>query len=138
MDLITHYEFDSDCFPPDPGEEETINPGCYGKKLANFVCAGLSNHGYRAGTPFAEDWGWIVPVKNLGFNIWVGCGASQDHENAFLCYVHPHKPSIFHFFKRKKVESEIIKLSRTLKSVLSYDGISKLREITYVQCMTGA
>jgi hypothetical protein len=37
--METHVEFRSNRFPPYDGEEEQINPGLYGKRLAGFFDA---------------------------------------------------------------------------------------------------
>ena len=37
--MRTMIEFTSDAFPAEPGEDEEINPGRHGRKLARFVAA---------------------------------------------------------------------------------------------------
>ena len=40
--ILTHVEFRSDAFPADPDEDELINPGRFGRKLAVFL--GIGNY----------------------------------------------------------------------------------------------
>jgi hypothetical protein len=62
--MKTHVEFRSDAFPPYDGEEDEINPGRYGKRLAEFLVRGLKDKGFEALDPVKEDWGCVVPIKN--------------------------------------------------------------------------
>jgi hypothetical protein len=93
--MKTHVEFCSDAFPPYEGEEDEISPGRYGKRLAEFLCQSLKEKGFEPLKPIAEDWGWVVPLKNDGFRLWIGCGNYDEYpDNGFLCFIEPHKPRI--------------------------------------------
>ncbi len=46
-------------------------------------------------------------------------------------------PELFHIFKKRHVIVEINKFPDALKLVLTNDAVSKLRGITYAQCMAG-
>jgi hypothetical protein len=50
--MKTHVEFRSEAFPPYDGEEE-INPGRYGKRVAEFLVHGPKEKGFE---PFARVW----------------------------------------------------------------------------------
>ena len=39
--MLTHVEFQSELFPPDPDEDELVNPGVYGRRLAMFLAEKL-------------------------------------------------------------------------------------------------
>ncbi len=39
-EMLTHMEFRSDRFPPYEGEEQQVNPGLWGKRLAEFPSEG--------------------------------------------------------------------------------------------------
>jgi hypothetical protein len=41
--MKTHVEFVSNAFPAYPGEEDEINPGIWGKRLAEFIHEGRSH-----------------------------------------------------------------------------------------------
>jgi hypothetical protein len=120
--MKTHVEFRSDAFPPYDGEEEQINPGLFGKRLAEFLARGLKEQGVEALDPVAEDWGWIVPIKNDEFNLWIGCGNCDEHPNdGFLCFIEPHQPSIrrFGFLWKIDTSAKISALQEALDRVLS-------------------
>ena len=98
--MKTFVEFRSDKFPALPGEEEQINPGIWGKRLAYFLREGLRGEGIETGEAICEDWGWIVPVVNPEFDLWIGCG-NQGNGEEFLCFIEPSKPYIRKFFIKK-------------------------------------
>jgi len=60
----TQVEFRSTKFPPYDGEEEKINPGLWGKRLAEYWVANLAPHGIKSEGLIAEDWGWYIPIEN--------------------------------------------------------------------------
>jgi len=71
--IQTYVEFRSSAFLATDGEERQVNPGLWGKRLADFLCEKLRDEGFETEAPFAEDWGWVVPVVNEGFRLWIGC-----------------------------------------------------------------
>jgi hypothetical protein len=46
--MKTHLEFTSTAFPAYPGEDKDINPGIFGKRLAEFLAEGLRKKGLQA------------------------------------------------------------------------------------------
>ena len=66
--MKTQVEFRSSKFPPYEGEEEQINPGLWGKRLAEYLVQKLSEKGIKTEEIIAEDWGWYIPVQNEGFS----------------------------------------------------------------------
>ena len=107
--MQTHVEFRSDSFPPYDGEEQEVNPGRYGKRLAEFLNSGLSEKGFLPGKLLAKDWGWVVPIENDAFRLWVGCGNYDEYPDGFLCFIEPQTPTVRKFFRKidtsKRVES---------------------------------
>ena len=71
--MQTLVEFRSDRFPAYEGEDRQINPGISGKRLAEFLRDNLRKGGFQTQEPIAEDWGWVIPVENEQFRIWIGC-----------------------------------------------------------------
>jgi hypothetical protein len=67
-----------------------INPGRFGKRLAEYLSAELGRRGERVGELFAEDWGWVVPIENVGFDLWIGVGNYEEYPDGFLCFIEPH------------------------------------------------
>ncbi len=60
--MRTHIEFRTDKFPEyeDEDIEDAVNPGRFGRRLAEHLQAKLPERGVLTEEPFAEDWGWVV------------------------------------------------------------------------------
>ena len=75
-------------FPILPGEkEELVNDGTYGKALAEYLQAKLSDRGYDAPFVCCEDWGWWVELKTAPFvfGVCVYSGPEEDGPIDFAC-----------------------------------------------------
>jgi len=112
--MHTHVEFRSDRFPAVDGEQELINRGLWGKRLADFLRDGLRGHGFETNEPIAENWGWLVPVVNKSFSLWIGCGRYQEYDNGFLCFIEPHTPFIRKFFRKIDSRERILSLQQAM------------------------
>lgn len=130
--METHVEFRTDRFPPLEGEEKLINPDRFGKQLADFLREGLRTQGFETKEPIAEDWGWVVPVVNERFRLWIGCGNYQEYEDGFLCFIEPHKAFVWRFFRRINTRERIAALRQAMDRVLAESaGIRSKRWWTY-------
>lgn len=116
--MKTHVEFRSSAFPPYPGEEEQVNPGLYGKRLAEFLVPALKEAGFEPDEPDPEDWGWYITIKNKGFGLWVGCSHYQEWEDGFLCFIEPSKPIVWRWFRRVPTEAVVTKLAEAIEKAL--------------------
>lgn len=119
--MKTYVEFRSDRFPPYPEEDELVNPGIYGKRLAEFLSAGLRSHGIATGEPFTEDWGWIVPIENKAYSLWIGCANYAEYDDGFLCFVQPSKPFVWRWFRKIATAPQVEPLTKAMASLLSSD-----------------
>jgi hypothetical protein len=117
--MRVHLEFRSDAFPAQPGEDEEVNPGRWGKALAGFLRAELSARGLGGGEPYAEDWGWAIPIDNAEYAIWVGCGNRDGEENGFLCFIEPGKPTIRKLFRKIDVRARVEAVAAALEQALA-------------------
>lgn len=68
---------EADGFAVEEGEDHATNPGIFGKAFAHWIAGQLRARGYAAGEPFAEDWGWCVPLAGQDVPMWVAC-ANED------------------------------------------------------------
>ena len=137
--MQTHVEFRSDRFPPVEGEDDAINPGVYGKRLAEFLRRGLAARGFDVSAPIAEDWGWALPVRNDAFPLWVGCGNYAEYPDGFLCFIEPHTPTVRRWFRKIDTTERVGALRRALDDLLSEDaGVRHKRWWTEAQFNRGA
>ena len=137
--MKTHVEFCSDRFPPMEDGSDEVNPGRWGQRLADFVRHGLVQRGLDAGEPFAEDWGWVVPIKNAEFPLWIGCGNYDGEPDGFLCFIEPHTPVIKKLFRKVDTSLRVAEVRDALDAVLSEDaGIRDKKWSTYEEFNRGA
>ena len=125
--METHVEFRSDRFPPYEGECDEVNPGLYGKRLAEFLSAGLRSRDFEAGEPIAEDWGWIVPIRSEPFPLSVGCGHYQEYPDGFLCFIHPSQPTIRRWFRKIDTTGRVTALRAAIDQRLTEAGVRDKR-----------
>jgi hypothetical protein len=97
--MKTQVEFRSSKFPPYEGEEEQINPGLWGKRLAEYLVQKLPEQGIATDEIIAEDWGWYVPVPNDGFRLALCCGHQYGDDDQFLCFTDPSTPMVRKLFR---------------------------------------
>src|SRR5262245_6808161 len=67
------YWFKSSKFEIEPGEDEEINPGIYGRQLAAWLKERLQLRGYPVEDVITEDWGRCLMCARDPFMLWVGC-----------------------------------------------------------------
>lgn len=75
-------------FPILPGEEkELVNPGMYGKAIAQYLQEKLRDRGYEVPFFCNEDWGWFVKLKGAPFDcgVCIYCWSAKDRPLDFFC-----------------------------------------------------
>ena len=118
--MRTHVEFRSDAFPAEAGEAEAVNPGRWGKKLAVFLRGELDRAGLRGGEVGAEDWGWLVPIDNEAFPLWVCCGNYEEYQNGFLCFIEPSKSTVRRgLFRKVDTTARVSEVAQALDKILA-------------------
>jgi hypothetical protein len=107
-------------------------PASGAKRLAEFLRDRLPAEGFEVKEPFAEDWGWAIPIVNESFPLWIGCGRYQECPDGFLCFIEPHTPSVRKFFAQIDTRERVGALQRAIDNILTNDaGIREKRWWTY-------
>ncbi len=119
--MKTQVAFRSRNFPPYDGEEEQINPGLWGKRLAEYLVDKLKTHGIETEEVIAEDWGWYIPIKNEGFRLAICCGHQNGDDDEFLCFTDPATPIIRKLFKKIDATRELTRVVSSMGNILSSD-----------------
>ena len=131
--MRTQFQFISDDFPPYPGEDDEINPGIWGKRLAEYIVSNLAQLGVETDEIYAEDWGWEIPVPNAAFPIFIGCGnQTEPGSNKYLCLIEPSKPKVrVGLFKKVSTEADVSRVADALDSIFAtHPGV---RDFAWVQ-----
>jgi len=119
--MKTQVAFRSKNFPPYDGEEEQINPGLWGKRLAEYLVDKLKAHGIGTEQIIAEDWGWYIPIKNEGFRLAICCGHQNGDDDEFLCFTDPASPIIRKLFKNIDATHALTRVVNAMGNILSSD-----------------
>jgi hypothetical protein len=125
--MRTHVEFRSDKFPSDDPEGE-MNPGRYGRRLAEFLEEQLPTHGIQTVGTNMEDWGYLIEIDNKRFPIWIACGNYEEYPDGFLCFLKPSKPTIRKMFRTIDTTADLERVAAALDRILRSDaGIRDVR-----------
>ncbi len=136
--MLTHVAFTSSAFPPYDGESEAINPGRFGKRLAEYLSLELSRRGEAVGELVAEDWGWVVPIEIVGFNLWIGVGNDEEYPDGFLCFIEPHTESVRKMFKKIPTRDRVEALQRSVAAALdAHPGVRDVKWSTHEEFNRG-
>ena len=127
--MKTVVTFRSAKFPPYEGEEEQINPGLWGKRLAEYLVARLAEQGIETEPLVAEDWGWYVPLKNEGFRLALCCGHQDGDDDEFLCFTEPSRPVVKKFFKQIDATPQLSRVTTVLQQIQARDP--DIREVVW-------
>ena len=129
--MKTHVEFRSAKFPAYEGEEEQINPGLWGKRLAEYLVQKLSERGIATEEIIGEDWGWYVPVRNEGFRLAICCGHQNGGDDEFLCFTDPSTPIVKKLFKKIDATAQLTRLTEALQQILASDP--EIRDVVWTE-----
>jgi hypothetical protein len=130
--MLTYVEFRSNRFPAYEGEEARINPGRWGKRLAEFLRDKLLAEGFETSGPGDEDWGWRLDVANDGFRLSISCGRYDEYPDGFLCFIEPHEPFVRKLLRRIDTRERLASLHCAVDKILTEtDGIRGKRWWTH-------
>jgi hypothetical protein len=108
-------------FPPYKGEEDEMNPGVWGKRLAEYLVKHLAEKGIETDEMNAEDSGWYIPVRNEEFRMALFCGHQDGDDDEFICFTVPSKPVVRKLFKKIAATGQLTRLTEALDQILSSD-----------------
>jgi len=129
--MKTQVEFRSAKFPAYEGEEVQINPGLWGKRLAEYLVQKLSENGIKTDQIIAEDWGWYVPIPNEGFRLAICCGHQNGDDDQFLCFTNPDTPVVKKLFKKIDATPQLTRLTDAMRQILSSDP--EIRDVVWTE-----
>lgn len=132
------YWFKSIKFEIEPGEDEEITQGIYGRQLAHWLKQRLEEKGYAVEYIINKERGRCLMCSHDPFMLWVGCGNMKylkgvDEEPVlpskeqivWRCFVAAEVPHFVRYFRKVDTSSAVSKLYSDLGDIL-------LREPTVV------
>lgn len=129
--MKTQVEFRSSKFPPYEAEEEEINPGLWGKRLAEYLVQKLSEKGIKTEGIMGEDWGYYIPVQNEGFKLAICCGHQNGDDDQFLCFTDPGTPVVKKLFKKIDATPQLSRLTEAMQQILASDP--EIRDVVWAE-----
>ena len=127
---VDGFWFKSSRFEIEPGEDKEINPGVYGKQLADWLARKLHEVGYDV-EAINEDWGRCIMCMRNPVWLWVGCAnmaldypdvppdAPKKEDIIWHCFVECEIPFWKRLFKRTDPGPLKKKLVDQLTSILT-------------------
>lgn len=119
--MKTQVTFRSSKFPLYEGEEGQINPGLWGKRLAEYFVGKLKGMGIETEEIIPEDWGWYIPIQNDGFRLAICCGHQNGDDDEFLCFTDAATPIIKILFKKIDATEPLGRVVTAMERILSSD-----------------
>src|SRR4029078_9828667 len=129
--MKTQVQFRSAKFPPYEGEEEQINPGLWGKRLAEYLILKLAEKSVETDKMGAEGCGWYIPLRNEGFRLALCCGHQNGDDDEFLCFTDPSTPVVKKFFKKIDATAQLTRLTEAMQQIFSSDP--KIRDVVWTE-----
>ncbi len=129
--MRTQAEFRSTKFPPYDGEEEQLNPGVWGKRLAEYLVESLTTHGMRVEPIIAEDWGWYVPLELDGVRLAVCCGHQDGDAEEFLVFTDPSRPTVRRGLRKVDVTPQLTALTDALAEIM--DAEPDIHDVVWIE-----
>lgn len=128
------YWFTSDMFTVEPGEDEEINPGRYGRQLAAWLKARLEQRGHSVEPVIAEDWGRCLVLSRDPFMLWVGCGSVDESadgapstgEIVWTCFAVAEVPLLKRLFGKPDTSAALSRLDADLRDILGSEPAIRL------------
>jgi len=134
------YWFKSTKFEIEPGEDDEINPGIYGRQLAQWLRQRLIEKHYIVEDIINEDWGRCLMCNREPFKLWVGCANMTSNlaiqprdpppkeDIIWRCFVVAEVPHYVRFLRKVDTAPAIARLYSSLAEILRSE-----REITFVE-----
>lgn len=116
--MRTHVAFRSGAFPRGVDDDDEVDPGRVGKSVSLWVKQELAAGGFAMGPVVAEDWGWLVLVEAGPLPARIGCGSDDEHEDGWLCSLHPQVPTIRRGFRKVDGTEVLERLASELDAAL--------------------
>ena len=127
------FWFKSSLFEIELGEDKGINPGIYGKQLAEWLAGKLNAVGYEVEV-INEDWGRCIMCTRDPVWAWVGCGnmhlsfpeipeaVPKKEDVIWHCFVVCEVPFWKRLFKRIDSQPHRKKLAEQVSAILASES----------------
>jgi hypothetical protein len=108
-------------FAIEPGEDDEINPGIFGRAFAQWLATQLPALGWRVKGCIAEDFGRLVEVEDSKFRLFVACANGQDGEDSWQAYTFAEGGGLLGIFAKSDKQRLADRLLGDVERVLRSD-----------------
>ena len=126
--ISPRFVFRSALFATEPGEDESTNPGIFGKALAIWIGRELVP-GFTEDGIVAEDFGWLVAVPNPHHSLYIACSSTDESAQEWQLMAFAEGGLLSRLFGKGKHRETVDALYAQLKSHLEAEAaVVGLRE----------
>jgi hypothetical protein len=120
--------FKSTLFEIEPGEDDEINPGIYGRQVSTWLRQQLDSRGYATEDIIHEDWGRCLMLQRSPFALWVGVSSEGEGDDlSWHCFAVTEGGLKMRLFgKKNEIEITREKLAASLREILESETAIRL------------
>lgn len=124
--MRTDIKIYSNSFSPYENEEQEINPGRFGKRLAEFLKTELETKGIEVAEIYPTDYAYELRIEKFNFKIYVIAGNIDGEKEHFLISIEPKKKYIRKLFKKIPTEEKVSIVYETILNICKNNEYIKL------------
>lgn len=129
MPTSPHFVFKSEAFPVEPGEDAEVNPGVFGKALANWLAEGLRDAGYEVKGAIAEDFGRLVELAAPAGKLYVAASSTDESATEWRVFAISEQGLLTRLRGGPGAGEILARITPTLRNMLgAHPGIRDLQE----------
>jgi hypothetical protein len=115
--MKARISFTSSHFPVEPGEDEDINPGIYGKALAQYLASKLKERGVEVEGIVEEDFARLVMLHRRPFRLWVACANDEGSTTNWQLFLSA-EIGLVGWLRRQSVEPAFSALREHVRAIV--------------------
>ncbi|TYA84424.1 hypothetical protein [Seonamhaeicola marinus] len=127
--METEIYIKSELFPAYPGEEEEINPGRFGKRLAEFIKELLIKENIEVADLYSTDYSYELRLDQFKFSVYISTGNIDEEKNEFLISISPKKEFKRKLFKKIPTKETVTKIYNVIKKGILNNPEIQIMEI---------
>lgn len=113
--METEIYINSILFPAYPGEEDEINHGRFGKRLAEFIQNLLIKENVEVADIYPTDYSYELRLDQFQFKVYISTGNIDGGENDFLISISPKTEFKRKIFKKIATKETVSKIYNIVK-----------------------
>lgn len=120
--------FRSSSFAVEPGEDESTNPGIFGRALAAWLGRELLRS-FDEANIVPEDFGWLVAVPHSKHSLYIACASADQSTTEWRVFVFAEGRLLARLLGKVNLEHAVDELYARVKALLlATPGISDVVE----------